>query len=98
MDTEAGTLRTMLPFRALPGEQSLVMLDQKTLREVLSSDVRADLGRTVMNFSGVGTRYHSELDNSEESVDVRATGNGTVSEEANTTVSSGAEVLGSEQA
>lgn len=51
-DTEAGKVRVLLSFEVLPGQRHLVILGQKTPREVLSSDVRAELRRKVTELSG----------------------------------------------
>lgn len=61
----------------------MVHLDQKTLREVHLSDVRADLNRKVVKRSGDGPRSTSKWDNSEERVDVTSALVDEVTKEAN---------------
>lgn len=84
MDTEAGKFRRGLPFIFLPGERSLVVLGQRMPREMLSSYARGDLRRTVMELSGEEKVQSLGRENLKENVDVRAAGDGTVSEKANT--------------
>lgn len=66
MDTETGKFQMILPFIVLPEEHMLGILGQETLRQVLSSRARAHLRRTVINQFGVGERYDSEREKSEE--------------------------------
>lgn len=78
MDPEAGKFRVVLSLLVLPGEGHLVILDQKTRREVFSSDARADLRQTVMDLSVDERRSHFEENGkrTEKRVDVRASGDG----------------------
>lgn len=56
----------------LPGEQNLVILGQKPLREVLSIDLMASLRQTAVELSRNGTRSGFEREKSESKVNVRS--------------------------
>lgn len=88
----------MLSIVVHPGERNLVILGQRALREVLSTDEIADLRSTVMALSGDRTRSGLERESSDVQVGAISAGVGTVSMETKNPRSSLREVLDTRQA